>query len=280
MPKTSEAVQLPSPAAPVEPRPRVTKLRSPSYPGINLDDAIKRAQVIYDKEKRNAVNVKVAAEHWSMSVKSSGALIAIAALKSFGLVRDEDEGQNRKIQLTELALRILLDTRPDSEERAAAVKRAALGPKIHADLWREYGAELPSDSNLEHALIFDHKFNPSAVGDFVREYKETIAFARLNSSDTLSQDPEDSAEQEQCLDEGAPTMEAGRQTVPSPVAPGVASATQKQAAGQPVGASIPVSPECNMTVVASGRVTQKGIDTFIAYLNLIRPSFPEGESGK
>jgi hypothetical protein len=248
-----------------------------------LNEAVKRAQIIYDKEKRNAANVSVIAEHWGMSIKSSGALTAIAALKSFGLAQDEGGGQNRKLKLTELAFRIILDTRTESAERAIAIKRAALGPKIHADLWRKYGSELPWDGNLEHALIFDFKFNPTAVGDFIKEYKETISFGKLGSGDIMSPETGDSVEQDDGgLDEGAQRVATAnvRQTPPiAPVPAAAISPMQKQPIVQPVGASIPVSSECNMTVMASGRVTQKGIDTFIAYLNLIRPSFPEGGSG-
>jgi hypothetical protein len=44
---------------------------------------------------------------------------------------------------------------------------------------------------------------------------------------------------------------------------------------KPVGASIPVTRECSMTVMATGPVTQKGIDQLMAYLKLVRDSFPE-----
>jgi hypothetical protein len=44
---------------------------------------------------------------------------------------------------------------------------------------------------------------------------------------------------------------------------------------KPVGASIPVTRECSMTVLATGPVTQKGIDQLMAYLKLVKDSFPE-----
>jgi hypothetical protein len=52
-------------------------------------------------------------------------------------------------------------------------------------------------------------------------------------------------------------------------------ATPVPAGSQPVGASIPVTRECSMTVLANGPVTQKGIDQLMAYLKLVRDSFPE-----
>jgi hypothetical protein len=173
-----------------------------------------------------------------------------------------------------LAFRILLDDRPDSSERAALIKQAALRPKIHNSLWRKYGAELPSDSNLKHALIFEFRFNENTVDEFIKEYKETIRFAGLTSSDKLSPSDEDKIAQEIEAepDERKPLQEQQQlatrpQNLPNP-------------AGKPLGASIPVTKNCSMSVLAVGDVTQKGLDQLINYLKLIRESFPKDEEEK
>lgn len=162
--------------------------RSPAYPYINLEAALKRAKEFYDKEARNAVNIRVAAKHWGYDEKSSGGLQTAATLLSFGLLQDEGTGEKRKLQLTQNALRILLDTRPESAERAQAIKTAALAPKIHQQLWSKWGNSLPSDDSLRFALTVEWKppFNDNAVDGFIREYKDTIAFAKLSESDKVS----------------------------------------------------------------------------------------------
>jgi hypothetical protein len=162
--------------------------RSPAYPFINLEAALKRAKEFYDKEGRNAVNIKVAAKHWGYDEKSSGGLQTTATLLSFGLLQDEGAGEKRKLQLTQNALRILLDTRPESPERAQAIKTAALAPKIHQQIWSKWGNSLPSDDSLRFALTVEWKppFNEKAVDGFIREYKDTIAFAKLSESDKVS----------------------------------------------------------------------------------------------
>lgn len=45
--------------------------------------------------------------------------------------------------------------------------------------------------------------------------------------------------------------------------------------GKQVGSSIPVTKNCAMSVVATGDVTQEGLEKLIQYLNLIKGSFPE-----
>jgi hypothetical protein len=176
------------------PKPVKAKgLRSPSYPGINLETAIKRAEGFYKKERRNAAPFSVAVGHWGFGAKSSGGLVTVAAMRSFGLLkRFERSPGGRPVQLSDLALQILLDERPDSSERAAAIKKAALSPKLHASLWQKYRtAEEVSDANLKHDLVWRLKFNENTVDEVIKEYKDTIAYAKLAASDTLSLSPED-----------------------------------------------------------------------------------------
>jgi hypothetical protein len=163
------------------------RMRSPAYPYINLETAIKRAKEFYDEEQRNAAPLKVAVKHWGYEEKSSGGAQTAAALISFGLLRDEGTGDKRKVKLTENALRILLDNRADSEDRAEAIRIAALTPKIHQQLWRKWGNNIPSQENLKHTLMLDWQppFNPAAVDGFIKEYKDTIAFAKPQASDTV-----------------------------------------------------------------------------------------------
>jgi len=162
--------------------------RSPAYPYINLETALKRAKEFYENEARNAVNIKVAVKHWGYEEKSSGGLQTAATLISFGLLKDEGIGDKRKLQLTQIALRILLDTRPDSKERGIAIKEAALAPKVHQEIWKKWGSALPSDSSLKYTLTVEWvpPFNDNAVVGFIKEYKDTIAFAKLSEADELS----------------------------------------------------------------------------------------------
>jgi hypothetical protein len=162
------------------------KERSPSYPGINLETAIARAKDLLDKEGQVPASVSVVASDWGMTEKSSSTLVAISALKAFGLISDTGMGANRRLQVTDLARRIILDKRQDSQERSAAIKTAALNPKMHRTLWSKWGNNLPSEANMHHSLIFDHKFNANIIGDFIRLYKDTIRFAKLSESDKVT----------------------------------------------------------------------------------------------
>jgi hypothetical protein len=170
--------------------PEVTakkRQRSPAYPFINLETAIRRAKEFFAVEGRNAAPLRVAVRHWGYEEKSSGGLQTAAALINFGLMQDEGTGDRRKLKLSPLALSILLDVRPDSEARAQAIRTAALTPKIHQQLWQQWGMSQTSDANMKHMLILelDPPFNPNTAETVIKEYRDTMAFAKPDSSATV-----------------------------------------------------------------------------------------------
>jgi hypothetical protein len=52
-------------------------------------------------------------------------------------------------------------------------------------LWERFGGSLPSDSNLHHTLIFEYHFTDNGATEFVRQFKATIAFAKLGDDDDV-----------------------------------------------------------------------------------------------
>jgi hypothetical protein len=166
---------------------KAKKHRSPAYPGIDLQQAIKRTAEFYEKEHRNPASFKAAVSHWDYSEKSSGALITAAALKSFGLLDEIEGGSGRTFQVSALGLRIVADKRPESSERDVAIHQAALKPKIHAEIWRKYNGRMPSDAELQYRLENDWHFNVNAIGPFIKELRDTISFAKLSESDKVGE---------------------------------------------------------------------------------------------
>lgn len=151
--------------------------RSPNFPSISLEDALLRARQLYDREKRGMTALSVIAKHWGYSLKSSGFLQAVGALKTYGLMEDEGRGLDRRARLTDLALRILLDPRVDSPERKALIRDSAHNPVIAQEILERYPDNPPSEDNLEHHLIFELGFQPVAAKLAVRTFLENNEFA-------------------------------------------------------------------------------------------------------
>jgi hypothetical protein len=164
--------------------------RSPAYPSIGLHNAIEKAKILYEREKRHAAPAVNVVKHWGYSPKSSAGLLTLSALKKFELIEDEGAGESRKVRLTDLALRIILD--PDVKSKHEAIQKAALNPAIHAEIWEKYGGNLPSTETLKYYLHMERGFTGFGADEFIREFVDTISFAKLGESGTLSGEESDS----------------------------------------------------------------------------------------
>src|SRR5689334_5407068 len=87
------------------PQPPPTKRnRSPNFPATDLKDALEKAKLIWQADRRASIGAASLASHWGFSEKSSSLLKVIGALKQFGLLVQEESGQHK---LTDAAIQIL-----------------------------------------------------------------------------------------------------------------------------------------------------------------------------
>lgn len=171
-----------------DPEPRSKLERSPSFPFISLKKAIERATLLWEGHRREAARLITVAPTWGYSAKSSGLLQTVAALKQFGLIEDFGSGDERKIQLSDLARRIISDQRPGAKE--TALKEAALKPKLFSEYTKWIG-DPPSESHCLSELELDRGFTPEAARTFLRSFFETANFAGL-TEEAHESDPQDS----------------------------------------------------------------------------------------
>jgi hypothetical protein len=160
---------------------REKKDRSPNFPFISLPKAVSRAEAINSAHRREAARLSSVGTTWNYGAKSSGLLQTVAALKQFGLLEDIGSGDDRKVMLTDLARRILLDTRPGAKEQA--LKEAARRPRLIAEYLSRWVPDRPSDSHCISELHLDRGFTNEAARSFLRVFDETISFANLAEDD-------------------------------------------------------------------------------------------------
>lgn len=153
--------------------------RSPAYPSISLEKALVQARALYSAEGKYAAPLSSAFSAWGYSPKSSGGRQALASIRYFGLIDVEGEGDNRKVKVSEPALRYLLDEREDDSDRKALLRRFGLAPSIHQDLATQFPEGIKSDASAKHFLMFECGFNESGAAELLEQFKATAAFANL-----------------------------------------------------------------------------------------------------
>lgn len=173
------------------------RFRSPPFPYIGLGKALAKTEQLYNAVRHHAAALPTAAKAWETGPKSSATAQSTGALIQYGLLEDEGSGDSRKVKLTPLALKIVMDKRPGSQDRAAALKEAALAPKTFAELFSQYGpARDIDDALLVHTLTVERlqqgkaPYSDESANDVVRVYRDSLAYAGLTASDKIIDDAE------------------------------------------------------------------------------------------
>jgi hypothetical protein len=264
------------------------RFRSPPYPQITLGKAIERARELHSKVRQNAVGSTVLASAWGYSESSGGIWTTAAALLQFGLLYDEGSGEKRKFQLTEPAIRILLDPDPTSLKRMAALQDAALAPKIHAELWEKYGpANGLDDVVIKTYLTLDRRdegkapFSDTSADEVIKVYRDAIAVASLAEGASITaQDearPQQRPERPEATDkvttaqltQAAHSPAGGHAHRPQPVALG--EGERQLTAGL-------LSRDASFRLVVSGRIGVKEIERLIQKLEIDKEILADPET--
>lgn len=163
--------------------------RSPPFPFISLEKALERTAKLYEYSKGHPVRTASAVVAWGYQPKSSGGIQTIAALKSFGLLTDSGSNEERKVQVSDLGRRLLRGPPPDV--RRQLLQQAALGSKVIAEYWGEWGARRPPDNDCKWELCDKRGFTEEAAAKFLTVYDLTVSYAGLDDSDMVLDDAAD-----------------------------------------------------------------------------------------
>ena len=155
--------------------------RSPANPAYPLDLAVQYAKELYAGLKRDLhamVPRDVIYSNWALNSVSEGDA-RIAALKQYGLLFEQGQSDQKRLQLTALAKEICLEMTPE-KTHLELLQEVALTPKIYRHLWNKFGhgQQHPSDEELEEELLMLN-FNPKSTRKVISNFKRTVTYARL-----------------------------------------------------------------------------------------------------
>jgi len=166
--------------------PKGKRKRSPNYPVVNLEQALKHAGDLFKSDNTHFVPIELIHERWGGLAKMGGRVLQlVAALKAYGLIEVEGQKDKRKVRVSDLAEKIL-DNHP---KRQSLIREAALLPDIYSEIWNKYKVSgLPKDDVFDQALRWgeglDFQFeNKEARELLIRNFTQTIKFAKLDSID-------------------------------------------------------------------------------------------------
>ncbi len=226
--------------------------RSPNYPAVGLDEAVKRVRMLVEKDGKAGAPTEVAAKHIGFSGAHGTARAVISALRKFGLTSE----QRGRIVPTPLAIDIL-NFAPDHPRSRTAKVSAVLSPNVYKQLFERYAdsGNLPSAAAIRPELIADLGFNPKAVDAFLTDFVGSLVYAGLiDQRGVIIHSGDDSG--------GAAS------TSPTSVWQTVVHSTPQQS---PMPAALAGSPAMSLAESTMRELTLPLMDNLVAYLRVPSP---------
>ena len=197
------------------------KQRSPSYPSIDLEDAVNKARQIHKACRESEIDRDSLATIFGFSPRSGGAMRVIASLVSYGLLKPG--AKKGEVGLTQLAMEFMFGE--TNVERAEAARQAALNPQIFKTLVEKFPGDTPQGT--VEAYLCRNLFTADAAKMAATTYAKTMLFAGLvyasNRSDAGAAMRQDLPES---TDSSAVEKPEGSDTMPF-----IATTTTRSAAG-------------------------------------------------
>ena len=262
--------------------------RSPNYPAIGLEEAIKKTKAIYEQEHKNATDKAVIAKHLGYNGLNGASLTTISALTKYGLL----EAIGAKQLKVSAAAESIIWLEKGNPERVKLLKEAAFAPSLFSDLRDAFPEKLPSDQSLRYHLI-KKEFNPNTVDSAIRAYRDTLEFVNA----------EDEALETSAIDGSEQPAEEPMQTQPQPTSNSSSSyqantngihahanpsycvntngmhASTEQGLRRNVFA-YPLTESCTAHVEFDGEVTLEALETLIDSIGVYRNVLRRKESQK
>lgn len=247
------------------------RTRSPNFPAIALKKSIDYTKKLLDKYSRHAAPAESAMNVLGYTAKSSVGLQAIAALSYYGLINIQGVKKEKKVSITDLAFKILMDIRSESRERDVAIQKTALKPTMFRNIWEKYQDSIPDDDVLHHELVFQYNFNPDSVRTFIRVFRRTMDFAKVYELGIMDEETKIAEEPKVITQADKPVIEQtiSTKSISSEVSVGLDANLEKEIANYPVGKGV------SIRLIATGPVTQKAIEKLAKLLEINKDDFPE-----
>jgi hypothetical protein len=161
----------------------MAKMRSPNYPALGLSEAVSLTRKLWNKEKKTPVDAATAAAAIGYKGLSGPSRTALAALKRFGLV-DED---NTGLRVSPLAMNIIHAA--NEETRLQSLREAATKPDLFRQLLKTHGQA--SNDALRSYLITRLDFSETGAKALIDAFRDTIAVAKLDDPEYIVPDDSD-----------------------------------------------------------------------------------------
>jgi hypothetical protein len=145
----------------------MSRMRSPSYPSVSLNQAIDLVSKIHRSCRTNIITRENAVQEMGYTGLSGRSMKVLSALLQFGLLSKAGTGD---VKVSQRAVDILHGI--DEADRHEALLEAAYAPQLFKDIHERFPDGIPSESVIRSYLI-QQDFLDRAIGPAIAAFLET-----------------------------------------------------------------------------------------------------------
>lgn len=145
----------------------MSRMRSPSYPSVPLNQAIDLVRKIHRSCRSNVITRENAVHEMGYSGLTGRSMKVLSALLQFGLLEKAGTGD---VKVTQRAVDILHGI--DESDRNEATLEAAYAPQLFRDIHERFPDGIPSEGVIRSYLI-QQDFVDVAIGPAITAFMET-----------------------------------------------------------------------------------------------------------
>lgn len=164
----------------------MARMRSPNFPSLSLESAIKAARQIYDKNRRAVIMRDDAAKDIGYSGLTGRSLAVLGALKQFNLIENVSKGQ---VRVTKVAEDIFHGYPEDV--KLAALHAAGTAPTFYNDIYERFEGDIPGD-NAVRSFLIQKGFTNEGVERALRAFLETNHYLEIAGASESYRAPDQS----------------------------------------------------------------------------------------
>lgn len=180
----------------------MARMRSPNFPGLSLESAIKFVSGIYDQNRRTEIMREDAAKDLGYTGLTGRTLKILGALNQYDLIENTSKG---KMRVTKTAEDILHGF-PDDVKREA-LRKAGRAPALFQAIYDRFEGHVPGE-NAVRSFLFQKGFTNEGVDKALRAFLETNRYLEIaGASESYRSEPESDPESATGIDWETAEME-------------------------------------------------------------------------
>lgn len=161
-----------------------TRMRSPNFPGISLEQAVKAVEQIFDNNRQAVIMREDGAKDIGYSGLTGRSLKILGALNQYDLIENVQKGQ---MQVTDTA-RDILHGYPN-DVRLAALHRAGNAPSLFNNIYERFDGEIPGE-NAVRSFLMQNGFTNKGVEKALESFLATNRYLEIKGASKSHRDVE------------------------------------------------------------------------------------------